>query len=108
MKNQTIQNQLQRNKAVKKLIALKVAEKLDIYEDEVRLVIDAVLDTIKEELEVGNEVVLRGFGTFYTRRTSPKVSPFIKDGAKTKPATKIDFRPALSLKEKFKDLDIGK
>jgi len=42
----------------------KVAEKTGLTRTDVAVVVDGLLDTIKSSMEEGNNIELRGFGTF--------------------------------------------
>ena len=77
-----------------------VSEKADITLKQAVTVVDAVLDSIKEALQKGEEVRLIGFGTFkiVTRKERQGVNP--KTGEKiTIPSKKIvKFSPGKDLK----------
>jgi nucleoid DNA-binding protein len=48
----------------KKELAINIANKCDISQANATAMIDMVMDSIRETLEEGEEVILRGFGSF--------------------------------------------
>ncbi|MCP4703921.1 MAG: integration host factor subunit beta [candidate division Zixibacteria bacterium] len=42
----------------------KVAERTGLTRTDVAVVVDALLDTVKKSMESGNNIEIRGFGTF--------------------------------------------
>ncbi len=55
-------------------IVSEIAEKTGLRRYEVQEVVDAFLETVKESLENGNPIYLRGFGTFTFKKRAKKVA----------------------------------
>ncbi len=55
-------------------LAKKVSSKTGLRKYEVSVIIDALLETIKEALEEGESVYLRGFGTFELKKRAKKLA----------------------------------
>ncbi len=55
-------------------LAKKVSEKTGLRKYEVSEIIDALLETIKESLEEGEPIYLRGFGTFELKKRAKKLA----------------------------------
>ncbi|MCR6108560.1 HU family DNA-binding protein [Salipaludibacillus agaradhaerens] len=49
------------------------SQRTGVHKDTVKIVFDAMWDSICEELEEGNEVKLHGKGSFYLSRRSPRI-----------------------------------
>ena len=83
----------------------KVAATSDTTKAAAERSLNAVLDTIKEELADGNVVTLIGFGTFLVRERAARVGRNPKTGAEIKiSAAKVPaFRPGSSLKDAVQD-----
>ena len=47
-----------------KELAIRIAEKKDVSQAKAAEMIDSVVETIRETLEAGSEVTIRGFGAF--------------------------------------------
>lgn len=56
----------------KKELALKVAEKGDLSQAKATEMIDLVVDSIRETLDAGEEVTIRGFGQFLPVTSAPR------------------------------------
>ena len=56
----------------KKELAIAIAEKADISQAKAAEMIDVVIDTIRESLEAGSEVTIRGFGAFKPVKSAPR------------------------------------
>lgn len=56
----------------KKELACAIAEKSDISQAKAAEMIDVVIDTVRESLEAGNEVTIRGFGAFKPVTSAPR------------------------------------
>lgn len=61
-------------------LAKKVSEECGVDKTTVMLTIDKVLDSIRESVVSGEEVFLRGFGTFGVKRRAQKVARIISSG----------------------------
>ena len=79
----------------------KVAERAGLNKAQASRAVDAVLDTISEELESGGEVRLTGFGNFRVTQTAartgrnPRTGETIEIAAGRRPA----FTPGSRLKQ---------
>lgn len=71
---------------------------------EAQRAVDAVIDTIKEELKKGGEVAIGGFGTFLVRQRAARKARNPKTGETIQvPAKKVPkFRAGKGLKEAVK------
>lgn len=56
----------------KKQLAAYISERDSVPQVEALRMIDIVMTSIKEKLEVGEEVILRGFGNFKVVQTAPR------------------------------------
>jgi DNA-binding protein HU-beta len=56
----------------KKEFVSEVAQKTGLQRQDVKLIFEASLDTIKEQLKLGNDVRFIGFGTFKTSKRSAR------------------------------------
>lgn len=84
-----------------------MAEKAEITKKDAGEALDALLEIVSEQLEVGNEVALTGFGTFKTRvqaaRTgrNPQTGETIQIAEKTVPV----FKAGKTLKDAVKSAE---
>lgn len=56
----------------KKELAITIAEKANISQAKAAEMIDLVVDTIRETLETGEDVTVRGFGAFKPVKSAPR------------------------------------
>lgn len=77
-----------------------VSEKTGIKSYETKAVVEAALDAIKSEIEAGNIVTLRGFGTFQAKQRAAKKARNITKGTTVLvPAHKVAyFKPSKDFK----------
>lgn len=82
-----------------------VAKKSNVTKKNAEAVVNAVFDSIKQELSNGEKVQLIGFGTFEVRERSARNGRNPQTGAQIKiPATKVPaFKPGKSLKDAVKN-----
>ncbi|HMA99574.1 MAG TPA: HU family DNA-binding protein [Spirochaetota bacterium] len=82
-----------------------VWQKLPYSENQKRIgiLVDTLFDVIASELTSRNQVKIRNFGTFFTRKSniSRKKLPGSSKFITTKPLHKIKFKPGLDLKNKL-------
>ena len=85
-------------------IVSEIASKTGIDKREVLLVVERVMDTIKTTMTNGEEVFLRGFGSFIIKRRAEKTARNIsKNTTMIVPAHNIPaFKPAKEFQEKVK------
>ena len=83
-------------------IVSEIASKRGIDKREVLMVVESLMDTIKTTMTNGEEVFLRGFGSFIIRHRAEKIARDItKNTAMVIPAHNIPaFKPAKSFVEK--------
>lgn len=82
----------------------EITKKTDLNKKQASLVLDALLDTIKDTLADGKKVQLIGFGTFEVRHRAARTGRNPQTGKAIKiPATDIPaFKPGKSLKDAVK------
>ena len=79
-----------------------VAEKAGLTKKDVEKAVNALLDTVKEEVAAGKKVQLIGFGTFEARKRKARTGRNPQTGAAIKIAAKTV--PAFSAGKNFKEL----
>lgn len=85
----------------KKELIVNVSEKVGISKKDAEKAVNAVFETVSEELAAGNSVQLTGFGSFEVRQRKEKtcINPQTKEKM-TIPATKTPaFKPGKQLKD---------
>lgn len=77
-----------------------VAEKCSLKQNDIRVVLDAVLETITDELSAGRPVRFIGFGTFEYREVGARktVNPQTKEIVEVGPTGRFAFKPGSALK----------
>ena len=85
-------------------IVSEIASKTGIDKREVLMVVERLMDTIKTTMTNGEEVFLRGFGSFIIKRRAEKTARNIsKNTTMIVPAHNIPaFKPAKEFLEKVK------
>lgn len=85
-------------------IVSEIASKTGIDKREVLMVVESLMDTIKTTMTNGEEVFLRGFGSFIIKRRAEKIARNIsKNTTMIVPAHNIPaFKPAKEFVEKVK------
>ena len=85
-------------------IVSEIASKTGIGKREVLMVVESLMDTIKTTMTNGEEVFLRGFGSFIIKRRAEKTARNIsKNTTMIVPAHNIPaFKPAKEFLEKVK------
>ena len=85
-------------------IVSEIASKTGIDKREVLMVVESLMDTIKNTMTNGEEVFLRGFGSFIIKRRAEKTARNIsKNTTMIVPAHNIPaFKPAKEFQEKVK------
>lgn len=85
-------------------IVSEIASKTGIDKREVLMVVESLMDTIKTTMTNGEEVFLRGFGSFIIKRRAEKTARNIsKNATMIVPAHNIPaFKPAKEFQEKVK------
>ena len=83
------------------LIENIVAENPNITKKHIEFIINSVFNSIKESLQKGEKVEIRGFGSFKIREKTSKVGRNPKTGTKvTVPDKKVPyFKPGKEIKE---------
>lgn len=78
-----------------------VAEKCAVKKSDIKTVLDAVLETITDELSAGRSVRFIGFGTFEYREVKGRkgVNPQTKEVVDIEPTGRFAFKPGAALKE---------
>lgn len=87
----------------KRDIVVKVSNQTGFNQADVYDIIQNLLDTVTEELSVGNTVVMRNFGAFQVREVKGKIGRNPKDPAKAVPIPAravVKFKPGKEMKEK--------
>ena len=85
-------------------IVSEIASKTGIDKREVLMVVESLMDTIKTTMTNGEEVFLRGFGSFIIKHRAEKTARNIsKNTTMIVPAHNIPaFKPAKEFQEKVK------
>ena len=85
-------------------VVSEIASKTGIDKREVLMVVESLMDTIKTTMTNGEEVFLRGFGSFIIKRRAEKTARNIsKNTTMIVPAHNIPaFKPAKEFLEKVK------
>ena len=88
----------------KQELAAKISEAKGITKVEATRVVDAVFETIVEELKAGEMVKIPGFGNFVvkTRKARTAVIPLTNKKVIVPSYKTVGFKPAKSFKEKEK------
>jgi DNA-binding protein HU-beta len=83
-------------KITKADIVAKISEKLGLEKGDVQATVEALMEEVKESLENGNNVYLRGFGSFIIKTRAEKTGRNISKNTTIKiPAHNIPaFKPA--------------
>ena len=82
----------------------EVAAKTDLTKKEVAAAVDAIFNSIQEDLAKGEKVQLIGFGTFEVRHRAARKGSNPQTGAEIEiPASKVPaFKPGKALKDAVK------
>lgn len=85
-------------------LVTEVAKKSNVTKKNTETIVNAVFDSIKQELSNGEKVQLIGFGTFEVRDRAARNGRNPQTGAQIKiPASKVPaFKPGKSLKDAVK------
>ncbi len=85
-------------------IVSDVAKSTGLEKAQVQIIVDAVIESVKTAMTHGNNVYLRGFGSFIVKRRAKKVARNIaKNTTITIPEHNVPaFKPAKSFAEKVK------
>lgn len=80
-------------------IVEQVAQQVPVNEATVKLVVDAFLDTIVDDVKKGDDVRFIGFGKFYTAHRAARVgrNPQTGESMQIKESNKLAFKSTLSL-----------
>lgn len=86
-------------------IVNSISNKLGLEKKETQIIIEAFMDEIKDQMTKGNDVYLRGFGSFVIKTRAEKVGRNIsKNTAVRIPAHNIpSFKPSKSFVEEVKN-----
>ncbi|WP_262921809.1 HU family DNA-binding protein [Flavobacterium amniphilum] len=84
------------NKMTKADIVAKIADKLGLEKGDVQATVESFMDEVKNSLETGDNVYLRGFGSFIVKTRAEKTGRNISKNTTIKiPAHNIPaFKPA--------------
>ncbi|WFS61432.1 MULTISPECIES: HU family DNA-binding protein [Desulfovibrionaceae] len=85
-------------------LVAKIAEKIGTSKAQAEASMNAILDTIQEELAAGNKLTLTGFGTFSVSERQARTGRNPRTGAALNiPACKVaQFKPGKVLKDAVK------
>ncbi len=89
----------------KKEIVDQLSTKLEVHPNEIKLIIDSFMNVVKDSLENGESVFLRGFGTYSVMTRKEKKAQNIRAKTTiTMPPTKVPvFKPVKSFKDRIKN-----
>ena len=87
----------------KKELVARVADESEVVEDDVRMMLDIILDVMTDEFLKGERVRLPVFGTFNVKETKTHTGFDPATGKKViRPTTKrVTFKPWKSLKDRM-------
>lgn len=90
-------------------IVKEISQKIKMREEDVQMIIEEFMKTINRGLSKGQNVYLRGFGTFYLKKRAQKVGRDIKrNKAVIIPEHYIPaYKPSKHLVEKVKKLKVS-
>ena len=93
----------------KKDLARKISSKTLLSQKELLQVLDAIIDSVIEALEEGDEVSLVGFGKFYLYQHAPRPvrNPKTQEEMKLKNFKSLKFKSSDKIKKYFKELNNG-
>ncbi len=93
----------------KKDLARKISSKTLLSQKESLQVLDAIIDSVIEALEEGDEVSLVGFGKFYLYQHAPRPvrNPKTQEEMKLKNFKSLKFKSSDKIKKYFKELNNG-
>lgn len=79
-----------------------VAEKTEVSKKTAELVVNALVETIGEELAAGNRIQIVGFGAFETKHREARIgrNPRTKEAVEISASTVPVFKAGKALKEK--------
>jgi nucleoid DNA-binding protein len=85
----------------KKELAIAIAEKGNVSQAKAAEMIDMVIDTIRESLEAGSEVTVRGFGAFKPVKAAPRSGRNLrtKERVVIPAKTRVKFKSYMEEKE---------
>ena len=87
----------------KRDMVVRISNETGLTQQQVFDVVQKALDAVTGELEKGNTVVMRNFGTFEVRQTKAKVGRNPKNPGKDvpiPPRAVVKFKPGKEMKEK--------
>ena len=92
---------------VKKDIVKSISIKLGIDEDDIRIIINTFMDEVTRFISLGNNIYLRGFGTFYIKKIKSRRNFNIRaDKNIVQPdKKKLVFKAGKKILEKVAELD---
>ncbi|HWR90722.1 MAG TPA: integration host factor subunit alpha [Dissulfurispiraceae bacterium] len=78
-----------------------VFEKVGLPKNETQEIVEAVFQTIKQTLIVGESIKITGFGTFHVRKKSARIgrNPKTKEEVEITPRRVVTFKASEHLKE---------
>lgn len=82
-------------------LVLEVASRTGMEKREVRRVVNAVLEAVREEVATGGRVTLAGFGTFERRQRAARVgrNPHTGGAVRIGPTLRPAFRPGTDFRK---------
>ena len=91
---------------IKKDIVNNISDKLGINADDVRVIVDSFMSEFEENISKGENIYLRGLGSFTFKETKPKKRFNISKGEnEITPSKKVlSFKPSLEILKKIKEL----
>ncbi|MBQ6881762.1 MAG: integration host factor subunit beta [Alistipes sp.] len=103
-KRQILNNLIRSKDMTKAEIVSEIAKSTGVEKVQVMAIVEAFMDSVKGSLESGNNVYLRGFGSFIVKKRAQKVARNIsKNTTITIPEHNIPaFKPAKSFAAKVK------
>ncbi len=89
--------------ATKKQLAARLAEQTGMSQVKAAEMIDAVVSSIKETLDAGEEVILRGFGQFKAVKSAQRSGRNLRTGERVAIPSKVRIKFKAYMDEKIVD-----
>ena len=91
-------------KMTKQEIIEQITEQTDLRRSEAKKAVESMMDILSQAFAKGNNVYLRGFGTFMVRQTKEKKARIVATGEECIVPSRrtVKFKPSMELKNKLK------
>ncbi len=99
---------MENNKLIKADIVREIANKTKMRENDVQAIVEEFMKVINRNLSKGNNIYLRGFGTFYLKKRAQKIGRIIKQNQPIIVPEHyiVAFNPSKYIAEKVKKIKV--